>query len=200
MIASSTPCCAELWGWVISMDKDTDTPTGWCFWIDRGGTFTDVVALSPQGEVVTRKLLSAHPERYKDAAIQGIRDLLGVGPGEPLPADRVASVKMGTTVATNALLERRGEAVALVVTEGFRDLLRIGYQNRPRIFDRHIVLPDRLEERVIEARERLDAEGRSEIKQRTRELETKLNGLITDFESQLRDTVKELRTKEFLFA
>ncbi len=136
-----------------------DAPSGWCFWIDRGGTFTDVVALSPQGEVVTRKLLSAHPERYKDAAIQGIRDLLGVGAGEPLPAGRIASVKMGTTVATNALLERQGEAVALVVTEGFRDLLRIGYQNRPRIFDRRIVLPDRLEERVIEARERLDAEG-----------------------------------------
>ena len=138
---------------------DEDAPSGWCFWIDRGGTFTDVVALSPEGEVVTRKLLSSHPERYRDAAIQGIRDLLGVAVGEPLPAERVASVKMGTTVATNALLERQGEDVALVVTQGFRDLLRIGYQNRPRIFDRRIVLPDRLEERVIEARERIDAEG-----------------------------------------
>ncbi len=136
-----------------------DAPSGWHFWIDRGGTFTDVVALSPEGEVVTRKLLSSHPERYKDAAIQGIRDLLGVAAGAPLPAERVASVKMGTTVATNALLERQGEDVALVVTEGFRDLLRIGYQNRPRIFDRRIQLPDRLEERVIEARERIDAEG-----------------------------------------
>ena len=138
---------------------DNDEPSGWCFWIDRGGTFTDVVALTPQGEVVTRKLLSSHPERYKDAAIQGIRDLLGVEAGEPLPAHRVASVKMGTTVATNALLERRGEDVALVVTQGFRDLLRIGYQNRPRIFDRRIQLPDRLEKRVIEVRERIDAAG-----------------------------------------
>ena len=132
---------------------------GWHFWIDRGGTFTDIVALSPEGEIVTRKLLSSHPERYKDAAIQGIRDLLGLAPDDALPADRVASVKMGTTVATNALLERQGEAVVLVTTAGFGDLLRIGYQNRPRIFDRRIVLPDRLERRVIEARERIDAEG-----------------------------------------
>ena len=141
------------------MTDKADAPSGWHFWIDRGGTFTDVVALSPQGEVVTRKLLSSHPGRYKDAAIQGIRDLLGVAVGEPLPADGVASVKMGTTVATNALLERRGEDVVLVVTHGFRDLLRIGYQNRPRIFDRRIQLPDRLEKRVIEACERIDAEG-----------------------------------------
>ncbi|MBA2933256.1 hydantoinase B/oxoprolinase family protein [Sphingomonas sp. CGMCC 1.13654] len=132
---------------------------GWHFWIDRGGTFTDIVALTPGGRVVTRKLLSAHPERYDDAAIQGIRDLLGLAPGDAIPGDRIASVKMGTTVATNALLERRGEAVALVVTEGFRDLLRIGYQNRPRLFDRHIVLPDRLERCVIEAHERVDALG-----------------------------------------
>ena len=139
--------------------RDPGASSGWHFWIDRGGTFTDVVALSPDNEVVTRKLLSAHPERYEDAAIQGIRDLLGVAEGETLPAERVASVKMGTTVATNALLERRGADVVLVVTEGFRDLLRIAYQNRPRIFDRCIQLPDRLETRVIEARERIDAEG-----------------------------------------
>ena len=141
------------------MTNKADAASGWHFWVDRGGTFTDVVALSPESELVTRKLLSSHPERYEDAAIQGIRDLLGVAPGEPLPVDRVASLKMGTTVATNALLERQGEAVALVVTQGFRDLLRIGYQDRPRIFDRRIQLPDRLEERVIEARERLDAQG-----------------------------------------
>jgi 5-oxoprolinase (ATP-hydrolysing) len=133
---------------------------GWHFWIDRGGTFTDVVALSPDGAVVTRKLLSVHPERYADAAIQGIRDVLALDAGAPIPAGCIASVKMGTTVATNALLERQGEAVVLVVTEGFRDLLRIGTQARPRLFDRHIVLPDRLEQRVIEVRERVDARGR----------------------------------------
>ncbi len=132
---------------------------GWHFWIDRGGTFTDIVALTPERAVVTRKLLSSHPERYADAAIHGMRGLLGIGAEDAFPADRIASVKMGTTVATNALLERQGEAVALVVTQGFRDLLRIGYQNRPRIFDRHIVLPDRLERTVIEAIERVDAAG-----------------------------------------
>ncbi len=133
--------------------------SGWQFWIDRGGTFTDIVALSPDGELLTRKLLSAHPERYKDAAVQGIRDFLGLAAGEALPEGGIASVKMGTTVATNALLERQGEKVALVTTEGFGDMLRIGYQNRPRLFDRHIQLPDRLEQCVIEARERIDAAG-----------------------------------------
>jgi len=132
---------------------------GWHFWIDRGGTFTDIVALTPAREIVTHKLLSSHPERYKDAAIHGIRTLLGLAAGDPIPDGRIASVKMGTTVATNALLERQGEAVVLVVTEGFRDLLRIGYQNRPKLFDRHIVLPDRLEQDVIEAVERIDANG-----------------------------------------
>lgn len=131
----------------------------WHFWIDRGGTFTDLVALSPEGGIVTRKLLSSHPERYKDAAIQGIRDILGLAPTDPLPADKIASVKMGTTVATNALLERQGDPVVFVTTAGFRDVLRIGYQNRPRLFDRNILLPDRLEQRVIEARERVDAQG-----------------------------------------
>ncbi len=133
--------------------------TGWHFWIDRGGTFTDLVALSPEGRIVSHKLLSAHPERYADAAIQGIRDILGVAADDDLPADRIASVKMGTTVATNALLERQGEPVAFVTTAGFRDVLRIGYQNRPRLFDRHICLPDRLERTVIEAKERIDAHG-----------------------------------------
>ncbi|AKM09323.1 hydantoinase B/oxoprolinase family protein [Croceicoccus naphthovorans] len=136
-----------------------ETDTGWHFWIDRGGTFTDLVALSPAGELSTKKLLSSHPERYKDAAIQGIRDVLGVAQNEELPSDRIAAVKMGTTVATNALLERQGEHVALVVTEGFRDVLRIGYQNRPRLFDLDIKLPDRLEHRVIEAKERCDVDG-----------------------------------------
>ncbi len=131
----------------------------WEFWIDRGGTFTDVVGRRPDGRLVTRKLLSNNPERYRDAAVAGIRLLLGIGPDEPVPADRVDSVKMGTTVATNALLERRGEPTVLVITEGFRDALRIAYQNRPRIFDRHIVLPEAVYERVIEVPERIDAHG-----------------------------------------
>ncbi|MFD1612357.1 hydantoinase B/oxoprolinase family protein [Sphingomonas tabacisoli] len=132
---------------------------GWHFWIDRGGTFTDIVALTPEGRIVTHKLLSANPERYRDSAIQGIRDLLDVEAGAPLPTDRITAVKMGTTVATNALLERAGEPVVLVVTRGFRDMLRIGYQARPELFARNIVLPDRLESRVIEADERVNAEG-----------------------------------------
>ncbi|PCG81795.1 5-oxoprolinase [Streptomyces sp. WZ.A104] len=131
----------------------------WEFWIDRGGTFTDVVGRRPDGHLVTRKLLSHDPERYDDAAVAGIRLLLGLEPGEPVPADRVAAVRMGTTVATNALLERRGEPTVLLITEGFRDALRIAYQNRPRLFDRHIVLPEAVHERVIEVPERIDAEG-----------------------------------------
>ncbi|WP_030624179.1 hydantoinase B/oxoprolinase family protein [Streptomyces sclerotialus] len=131
----------------------------WEFWIDRGGTFTDVVARRPDGTLVTRKLLSHHPERYDDAAVAGVREVLGIAPGEPVPAERVAVVKMGTTVATNALLERKGEPTVLVTTRGFRDALRIAYQNRPRLFDRHIVLPDALYDRVIEVPERVDAHG-----------------------------------------
>ncbi|MFT2018472.1 hydantoinase B/oxoprolinase family protein [Streptomyces sp. 796.1] len=131
----------------------------WEFWIDRGGTFTDVVGRRPDGRLVARKLLSHHPERRQDAAVAGIRATLGLGADEPLPVERIAVVKMGTTVATNALLERAGEPTVLVVTEGFRDALRIAYQNRPRIFDRRIVLPEALYERVIEVPERLDAHG-----------------------------------------
>ncbi|MET9802778.1 hydantoinase B/oxoprolinase family protein [Streptomyces sp. NPDC006368] len=131
----------------------------WEFWIDRGGTFTDLVARRPDGRLVTRKLLSHDPERYRDAAVAGIRLLLGLGPGEPVPADLVHSVKMGTTVATNALLERRGEPTVLLITEGFRDALRIAYQNRPRLFDRRILLPEAVYDRVIEVPERIDAHG-----------------------------------------
>ncbi|MFF0451290.1 hydantoinase B/oxoprolinase family protein [Streptomyces sp. NPDC004609] len=131
----------------------------WEFWIDRGGTFTDIVGRRPDGRLVTRKLLSHNPERYRDAAVAGIRLLLGLGPGEPVPAERVACVKMGTTVATNALLERRGEPTVLVITDGFGDALRIAYQNRPRIFDRRIVLPEAVYERVVEVPERVDAHG-----------------------------------------
>ncbi|MCM2393444.1 hydantoinase B/oxoprolinase family protein [Streptomyces albipurpureus] len=131
----------------------------WEFWIDRGGTFTDIVGRRPDGRLVTHKLLSHDPERYPDAAVAGIRLLLGIEPDLPIPADQVAVVKMGTTVATNALLERRGEPTVLIITEGFRDALRIAYQNRPRIFDRRIILPEAVYERVIEVPERLDAHG-----------------------------------------
>jgi 5-oxoprolinase (ATP-hydrolysing) len=132
---------------------------GWQFWIDRGGTFTDIVARKPDGELVTHKLLSDNPEQYADAAIAGIRHLLGVGRGDPIPVELIEAVKMGTTVATNALLERKGEATALFITRGFRDQLRIAYQNRPRIFDRNIRLPEMLYGKVIEVDERVGAKG-----------------------------------------
>jgi len=131
----------------------------WQFWIDRGGTFTDIVARRPDGQLVTHKLLSENPEQYRDAAVAGIRHLLGVAPGQALPAAAVEAVKMGTTVATNALLERKGEPTVLAITRGFRDALRIAYQNRPRLFDRHIVLPELLYAQVIEVEERVGAHG-----------------------------------------
>jgi 5-oxoprolinase (ATP-hydrolysing) len=131
----------------------------WQFWIDRGGTFTDVVARRPDGVLVTHKLLSENPGRYADPAVAAIGHLLGVPPGDPIPGDRIEAVRLGTTVATNALLERKGEPTALVITGGFRDALRIAYQNRPRLFDRQIVLPELLYSRVIEARERVSADG-----------------------------------------
>jgi 5-oxoprolinase (ATP-hydrolysing) len=140
-------------------DEDPARAGRWQFWIDRGGTFTDIVALRPDGTTCTEKLLSDNPERYRDAAIEGIRRLLGVAAGEPLPVERIEAVKMGTTVATNALLERKGEPTLLVITRGFRDQLRIGYQNRPKLFERQIRLPERLDARAIEADERLDARG-----------------------------------------
>lgn len=131
----------------------------WQFWIDRGGTFTDIVARKPDGSLVTHKLLSENPERYRDAAIQGIRELLEVPAGEKIPAEKIEAVKMGTTVATNALLERKGDRTVLVTTKGFRDALRLAYQNRPRLFDRNIKLPETLYESVIEADGRFDAQG-----------------------------------------
>src|SRR5260221_3870103 len=133
--------------------------TSWEFWIDRGGTFTDVVALRPDGAIVTHKLLSENPGRYRDAALQGIRELLGVGAGDAIPAEAIAAVKMGTTVATNALLERKGDRTVLAITRGFGDALRIAYQNRPRLFDRRIVLPELLYEAVVEIDERVTASG-----------------------------------------
>lgn len=131
----------------------------WQFWIDRGGTFTDIVAKRPDGTLTTHKLLSENPEQYKDAAVAGIRHLLGLKHGEPVTPQLVECVKMGTTVATNALLERKGEPTLLVTTHGFRDALRIAYQNRPRLFDRNIQLPELLYAEVIEAQERIGAHG-----------------------------------------
>ncbi|MCB1354943.1 MAG: 5-oxoprolinase, partial [Maritimibacter sp.] len=131
----------------------------WEFWIDRGGTFTDVVARAPDGGIETAKLLSENPEQYRDAAVEGIRRCLGLAPGAPIPDAAIRAVKMGTTVATNALLERKGERVLLVITEGFADLLRIGTQARPDLFALQIKRPELLYERVVEARERCDADG-----------------------------------------
>ena len=131
----------------------------WEFWIDRGGTFTDVIGRRPDGALVTHKLLSENPEAYRDAAVHGIRHLLGLKPGAPIPSAQISAVKMGTTVATNALLERKGERTLLLITKGFRDALRIGYQARPKIFAKHIIKPDMLYERVVEVDERVRADG-----------------------------------------
>ncbi|QRM57493.1 hydantoinase B/oxoprolinase family protein [Sinorhizobium sp. BG8] len=131
----------------------------WDFWIDRGGTFTDVIGRDPSGALHPRKLLSENPEAYRDAAIEGIRSLLGVKAGDPIPSGRVGDIKMGTTVATNALLERKGDRVLLLITKGFRDALRIAYQARPDIFAKEIILPEQIYERVIEIDERVRVDG-----------------------------------------
>ena len=131
----------------------------WQFWIDRGGTFTDIVARRPDGSIATHKLLSENPEQYRDAALAGIRHLLGVAAGAAIPAEQIDAVKMGTTVATNALLERKGDRTVLFITRGFRDAFRIAYQNRPKIFARHIVLPELLYSKVVEVQERVGAHG-----------------------------------------
>src|SRR5262245_34656134 len=136
-----------------------DRLSGWQFWIDRGGTFTDIVARRPDGSLVTHKLLSENPEQYPDAAVAGIRYLLGISDNAPIPVERIEAVKMGTTVATNALLERKGERVVLFITRGFKDALRIAYQNRPRIFDREIRLPEMPYKKVVEVAERIGARG-----------------------------------------
>src|SRR5450631_1365997 len=158
------------------MPIDSAAARQWQFWIDRGGTFTDIVARRPDGTLLTHKLLSENPQRYRDAALQGIRDLLGLAAGAQIPAAAIHTVKMGTTVATNALLERKGERTALVITKGFRDALRIGYQSRPRIFDRHIRLPELLYERVVEVTERIGARGETlvavDLEAARRDLET----------------------------
>src|SRR5262245_7679583 len=145
--------------YVIEAVNIMNSSPGWQFWIDRGGTFTDIVAKRPDGSLVTHKLLSENPEHYGDAAVAGIRWLLGVEDGAPIPVERIESVKMGTTVATNALLEGKGEPTALFITKGFGDALRIAYQNRPRIFDREIRLPELLYKKVVEVTERIGAHG-----------------------------------------
>ncbi|HEY7181848.1 MAG TPA: hydantoinase/oxoprolinase N-terminal domain-containing protein, partial [Blastocatellia bacterium] len=136
-----------------------DLSSGWQFWIDRGGTFTDIIAKRPDGSLVTHKLLSENPEQYHDAAVAGVRRLLGIDDDAPIPVERIEVVKMGTTAATNALLERKGEPTALFITKGFRDAPRIAYQNRPRIFDREIRLPELLHKKAVEATERVGARG-----------------------------------------
>ena len=131
----------------------------WQFWIDRGGTFTDIVGRKPDGSIVIDKLLSENSSHYKDAAVAGIKKLLNLSQNERIPVDKISSVKMGTTVATNALLERKGDKTLLLITKGFGDLLRIGYQNRPLLFDLNIKLPELLYDRVFEVSERLDSKG-----------------------------------------
>ena len=155
----------------------------WDFWIDRGGTFTDIVGRKPDGALVAHKLLSENPEAYRDAAVQGIRDLLGLQKGEAIPQGRVGAVKMGTTVATNALLERKGERTLLVTTKGFRDALRIGYQARPKIFAKQIIKPEMLFERVIEVDERVRADG-------TVEKAPDLDAVRAELEAAKRDGIK----------
>lgn len=135
----------------------------WDFWIDRGGTFTDVIGVAPDGQLHSHKLLSENPESYPDAAVQGIRDLLGIDTDDAVPAEKVGTVRMGTTVATNALLERKGDRTLLLITKGFRDALRIAYQARPDIFAKEIILPEQLYERVIEVDERVLADGTVEL-------------------------------------
>src|SRR5437762_7531726 len=157
----------------------------WQFWIDRGGTFTDIVARRPDGSIATHKLLSENPGRYRDAALAGIRKILNLSEGQPIPAGAIEAVKMGTTVATNALLERNGERTVLVITKGFRDALRIAYQNRPKIFERHIVLPELLYERVIEVDERIEADG-------TVLREPDLDALASELREALADGIRAL--------
>ncbi len=135
------------------------TTSQWEFWIDRGGTFTDIVARNPDGEIVAHKLLSENPEAYPDAALQGIRDLIGIDQSTAIPSEQIASVKMGTTVATNALLERKGDLTALIITRGFRDALEVGYQDRPYLFAKEIIKPELLYDEVVEIDERVRNDG-----------------------------------------
>ena len=157
----------------------------WDFWIDRGGTFTDVVARKPDGTVEAKKILSENPEAYEDAALEGIRRFLGVASDAPIPAAKISTVKMGTTVATNALLERKGDATLLVITKGLKDQLEIGYQERPDIFAKEIIKPEMLYTRVVEANERIRADGAVEHP-------IDLASLRADMEKALADGMKSV--------
>ncbi len=155
----------------------------WDFWIDRGGTFTDIVARDPAGHIHAHKLLSENPDAYADAAIQGIRDLMGLSPRDTIPAADISAVKMGTTVATNALLERKGDPTLLVTTKGFRDALAIGYQDRPDIFAKEIIKPELLYTDVIEVAERVRVDGTVE---QAPEITDIRNALQVQFDKGLR--------------
>src|ERR1700758_3385900 len=165
------------------MSDSVPAAGAWEFWIDRGGTFTDVIGRRPDGGLVTHKLLSENPEAYSDAAVQGIRNLLGLPRDGAIPSARIGAVKMGTTVATNALLERKGERTLLLITKGFRDALRIGYQPRPKIFAKHIIKPDMLYERVAEVDERVRADG-------TVERAIDLDAVRSELEQAKRDGIR----------
>ena len=152
----------------------------WHFWIDRGGTFTDVVARTPEGRIVAQKVLSENKSAYPDAALEGIRRSLGLPSDAPLPSERIATIKMGTTVATNALLERKGEPTLLVITQGLKDQLEIGYQARPDIFAKKIIKPEMLYARVVEAKERVRADGTVEQPLDAGALEAELKKAVAD--------------------
>ncbi|NET42405.1 hydantoinase B/oxoprolinase family protein [Okeania sp. SIO2B3] len=156
------------------MTNTSMTNNSWQFWIDRGGTFTDIVAKAPDGQIIIHKLLSENPDRYQDAPVQGIREILGIPQHQPISSEEIEVIKMGTTVATNALLERKGDRTVLVITKGFKDALKVGYQNRPNIFAREIILPEMLYEKVIEVKERYTAKGEEIIPLQTTELSIQL--------------------------
>ncbi|WP_293123156.1 hydantoinase B/oxoprolinase family protein [Okeania sp. SIO1I7] len=156
------------------MTNTSITNNSWQFWIDRGGTFTDIVAKAPDGQIIIHKLLSENPDRYEDAPVQGIREILGIPQHQAISSEEIEVIKMGTTVATNALLERKGDRTVLVITKGFKDALRVGYQNRPNIFAREIILPEMLYEKVIEVEERYTAKGEEIIPLQTTELTIEL--------------------------
>ena len=155
-------------------NKDTTKSSKWQFWIDRGGTFTDVIGKNPAGKILTHKLLSENLRQYPDAAIQGIRDLLCLNDSDVIPMQKIDTIKMGTTVATNALLERKGEDTLLAITSGFGDVLRIGYQQRPKLFSLDIKLPDMLYSKIIEIEERVDIDGKILTKLNTQKTEKRL--------------------------
>src|ERR1700722_1207577 len=153
---------------------------GWQFWVDRGGTFTDIVGRTPEGSLRTAKLLSDNPGQYPDAAVEGVRRMLGLEPDELIPSDQIESIKMGTTVATNALLERKGVRTALLINRGFADLLQIGTQQRPRLFDLRIVLPEQIYERVVEFDGRFSVEGEEIEPLRLDTVRDALKGLLEE--------------------